>query len=326
MAEPAFEVLKRNAEWAGTFGPASTNLAQRRRYAQDQEAYAADLLGQQQAAMVEEARRDKTAQNFFFRQQELDRKTQMDRFKMDQDHQKAQWENELVPLKMETERARADAARALEVSRLRKEKADAEKTLRVVTDTTDFESGIDSLLQTVRPGSETFAKGVLGLVAKHPFVPNDLRSTWVKQADIDADPDELMREMGRFKDTHDISITMSPSGKWGAAARPKAAPKPEKAPDLGTITTSSKAEDGTTTRISRPRTEADNIPTTAPVVTEEGTDAGARVGGAVGTVVPKLRALDAASLAAAKAAIAAGKDAAAVKKRIQDAGFIPEGL
>lgn len=223
MADPEFpSVLKRNADWASTFGGASTNLAQRQRYAQDQEKYAEELLGQQESTALNLAKTNATAQNFYFRQKELERKMKVDSFNRDLKHQQERRKDAMLPLEMDTEKARAEAQDALVISRMNKEKRDARNAARVAQDTDAFEGKVDQLIESgIRPGSKAFADAVVGLVATHPFVPSDLRKTWLQQADVDTDPDQLMRDTEKYRDTHDTTLRMNDKGKWSIALTEK---------------------------------------------------------------------------------------------------------
>ena len=214
MADPEFTVRRRNSEWADTFGGATTNLAQRQRYAKDQEVYADDLLKQRQQVQTDLLMKDRNAQNFYFKQQELDRKQQMDQFGMTLKHNEEQRKNALLPLQMEAERAKQDAAIATTQARLNKERRDAQNAARVALDTDGFEDKAFKLMQEAAPGTEDFAKGMLAIVASHPYVPSDLRKTWMTQANIKNDPDQLMRETEAFRKTHSTALTKDDKGQW----------------------------------------------------------------------------------------------------------------
>lgn len=218
---PDITTSRRNSEWADLFSGASTNLAQRQRYAQDKAVYANDLLDQQESAALDLARRDKTAQDFYFRQKDLDRRMTLDEVTRGIRHQQESRKDAMLPLQIDTEKARAAASEALAQSRLNKELRDARHAERVTLDTDSFESKADELAQTHAPGSKAFADGLLGIVASHPYVPADLRKAWMAQADIEADPDQLMRDTAKYRDTHNTTLRMNDKGKWSISLAPK---------------------------------------------------------------------------------------------------------
>lgn len=343
MADPEISVLQRNSQWADRFGGATTNLAQRKRYAQDQEAYAEDLLGQQQRSIVNEARTNKTAQDFYFRQQELIRKRENDRAKSLMDHRKMEFEDQMNPLRLKAEEARQRASEALETSRLNKETRDAEQTLKVARDTDAFESGIDDMLRSnVLPGSEEFARGALSLSTKHPFVPPALRKDVFAQAKIQKDPNELMAEVSGMEKTHDFTVSGSPNG-WTVSARPKPLPKADAAtkaarPDtfkdfnkeLGEMVNSygGKANVPAERWAEFEKRKAAIGTTPAPVAPAPTADVNIPAAGSETpmAVAPALKAMNDDIMASARAAISAGKDAQAVANRLKENGYDPSGL
>jgi len=215
MPDPTFSpVLQRNKEWSDLFGGASTNLAQRQRYADDQARFAEESLAEQERAALDLAHRDRTAQDFYFRQKDLERRQQMDEFTRGIRHGEQRRKEAMLPLQMDTERARSDAQNAMAIARMNKEKRDAGNALRVAQDTDSFEGKVDQLMQAgIRPGSKDFADNLLGIISTHPYVPSDLRKFWMAQADIEYDPDQFMRDREKYKDTHTISWRISDKGK-----------------------------------------------------------------------------------------------------------------
>lgn len=214
-------VVRRNSEWADTFVDASTNAAQRQRYAVDQQALASQLLDQQQEAQMQELKTNKVAQDLFFRQRDLQRKTQLDKATMDIRHAEDARKEQLFPLQLEAEKAKAGASAALETQRLNKELRDAKLATKVASDTDAFETKMHDLMLQHAPGSKEFAQGALEVVASHPLVPNDLRKTWLAQADVKNDPDQLMRDTAKFRDTHDTTLKLDSKGQWEIALNPK---------------------------------------------------------------------------------------------------------
>lgn len=214
-------VVRRNAEWADTFGAASTNAAQRQRYAEDQQTLATQLLDQQAEQQMEELKTNRLAQDLFFRQRELQRKQALDKTTMDLRHAEDVRKEQMLPLQLEAEKARAAASAALEKQRLNKELRDAQMATRVATDTDAFEEKAGALAIQHNPGSKEFAEGMLGIVAAHPYVSSDLRKTWMAQADLDNDPDQLMRDTAKFRDTHNTKLSLDSKGKWRIDLTPK---------------------------------------------------------------------------------------------------------
>lgn len=224
-------VIARNAEWASRFGGSSTNAAQRQRYAQDQAAQADQLLQARAAAQYSQAQTNKTAQDFYFRQQEMNRKEAMDKATLDIRHQQQANKDELVPAQIEATKARAAAQSALETARINRESRQAQNAARVATDTDQFEQKQNDLLDSAKPGSQAFADATLKNIAAHPFVSSDLRKTWLGQAGIKNDPDQLMRDTAQFQDTHNTTLTRDSKGQWEV----KLTPKPVVAPRGGAV-------------------------------------------------------------------------------------------
>lgn len=207
--------------------------------------------------MMREARTNKTAQGFFFRQRDMERRAEMDSFTRGLRQAEEERKSELFPIQKEVEHAKLNAQVALEKMRLNKEKRDAESALRVATDTDAFESKVGQLMQTHRPGSKEFAEGLLGIVSTHPYVPADLRKTWMSQADIDTDPDQLMRDTEKFRSTHDTTLKVNDKGKWTVALSEKRPVSTTATPGAGTITTTEDENGKITTSVRRPFNQSD---------------------------------------------------------------------
>lgn len=218
-------VVRRNAEWADRFGGASTNVAQRQRYAQDQAAMAQELLNARQTEQYRQAQTNKTAQDFYFRQQDMNRKEAMDKATLEIRHQQQDNKDSLVPAQIEATKARAAAQTALETARVNREARQAQNAARVATDTDSFEQKQNDLLDSAKPGSQAFADQTLKNISAHPFISPDLRKTWLGQAGIKNDPDQLMRDTAQFQDTHNTTLTRDSKGQWEVKLTPKPLPK-----------------------------------------------------------------------------------------------------
>lgn len=79
--------LRRGAQWAQTFRPSDTSWAQRFRHDQDIVQYG-EALQERKAAKIEaDARTNRVAQSFFFKDRELDAQAKIDQIKMGQAHE-----------------------------------------------------------------------------------------------------------------------------------------------------------------------------------------------------------------------------------------------
>lgn len=331
MPDPEFPITtrRRNSEWADLFGGASTNAAQRQRYAQDQELYAQDLLEQQEQRALDMAHKDKTHQDFYFRQKDLDRRLQMDSFTRSLRDREQQRKDVMLPLEMDTEAARSEAQQALAIARLNKDKRDASNALRVAQDTDSFEAKTDQLLQAYEPGSKAFADEALKIAFSHRYVPSDMRRALLAQADIDQDPDQLMRDTAKFRDTHNTTLRMNDKSKWSVVLTEKAPVKPGKPEKPDTYEDFNKDLEQAKKAYSGPlppfiqkafedrgrRLESETVRrSTAPASTSAPVSQTA------------MKPLTEEVAKTARAAIAAGKDAAAVAARLKESGYDPSGL
>lgn len=255
MAEriPELEVLQRKAEWASTFGAAATNLSQRRQYAEDRERYASALEGQREEQMLGELKTNRVAQDLYFKQKNFDRAVIRDEFSMRLKQEDQDFEDQLEPLRLETERHRAGAARALEVRRLNDEARTFRNAQRVEMDSDALNGGMQEMLDRgILPGSKEFATTTAKLAAKHPYATPETRKQWFSQAKIEQDSEEYLAAYNALDEDEKQRATIS-YGNTGYRFSIK--PKGEAAAsNVGTITTTTDEDGKVKTSSRRPFT------------------------------------------------------------------------
>lgn len=124
-------VVKKNAQWAATFGGSGTNLAQRRRHNADIRSYAEQVQEEQAAAAENDIRTKKTAMDFYFRSKDLENKHRMAEASLAEREQRMRMADELQPLKVEHLRATTKQVGATERRKLVEEKMREEHTAGV---------------------------------------------------------------------------------------------------------------------------------------------------------------------------------------------------
>jgi hypothetical protein len=213
-------VVRRNAEWAQRFGGSSTNMAQRQRYANDQQQYADQVLEQQHQIQQDQLRTDKGARDLYFRQQNLERENARVRLDMRLKEEDQNFQRQLQPLKEEQALAAAQAARALELHRTNEELRQARTAARTLQDTEGFSQKVyDAMDKGVLPGSKEFADTVTRATLEHPFTPNTLRDDFFKQAKIQQTPDSILSDWQKQdpeirKKLSNISAKVDANGNW----------------------------------------------------------------------------------------------------------------
>lgn len=109
------------AAWAATFGKNPVSLAQRRRYESDLSGYAQQLLESRQAAEVDRLERSTGARQLYLANQKMQMQSEAAAAKARIDAANQQRAAELHPLKLKSERRKAEAASALERRRIAEE-------------------------------------------------------------------------------------------------------------------------------------------------------------------------------------------------------------
>lgn len=291
--------LERSANWARTFGGADTNIAQRYRHNQDISAYASALQDQREQAQADLLQRDKAAQSLYFGMQRLELQEKEATARM-------RHAAELHPLKIKAQESQIAADLARE--RREVETAAFKNTARIEEeeDTHVFYKALnEGKARGVRIGTDAWRELIAQARLEAPAMDTKIfDDTWKATSRSTVDPQEAIDQaVAKKKALQAVDV-----------------PKPGK-PD------SHEAFNKDLGEMVKAYGSADAVPK------EKWAEFEARKA-KIGTTPATPSASPAAALKplsddiakSARAAIAAGKDAAAVAKRLQDGGYDPSGL
>jgi len=224
MTENQRQIIAQNADWARTFAPSATNVAQRKRFqeALDTERH---VQGQEQEQQFQNRlATDKGFRDLYFKDQNLQMQQARQNHDADLRQRKFEMEQQLFPLKMENERARIDVERSGMERALRKEALDAQIAKRSEDQTAEFENAISEMInqpkdKAINPHSKQFAEGIAKAYAANPYANKDVVNQWWKQAKIEGTVDDFnlaAQKLGITKDN--MSVSLGPNG-WTYSAR-----------------------------------------------------------------------------------------------------------
>jgi hypothetical protein len=214
-----------NARWAETFGPGSTNLAQRQRYQEDISAERGQRVREKEQAFNERLATDKGARDLYFK----DKSAELARVKATHDmelkQQKMEMDQSRFPLQMENERLKFQVQESAMDRALRREARDANKALRVETQTDAFEEEIQGMIDNnTNPHSREFADGLAKAYAKNPYAEKNIVGQWFKNSKVEVSPEDFLAGLGELgNDPKNITATLGQNG-WTFKASPKTQP------------------------------------------------------------------------------------------------------
>lgn len=209
MAEdPYFQVLKRNAGWAETFGGRRpTNLAERVReskYEMDKEEYAAAIVEQEERAIRDRIATDKTAQDLYFRSEEL-------KARQAQASQKMRQEEELHPLRLQAQQSLINQRTAAERKTLKEE----ELKNRIQSDALQLQAEeSDFILKNPNASDEQLDEHRLQLSKRFPFsIRDEGTKELIAKARTALDKRALERRNAELAQQSGLEVTrVGPSG------------------------------------------------------------------------------------------------------------------
>jgi len=198
-----------NAGWAQTFKGGSTNLSQRRRYAEDIAQGSINEDKREAADFDTSMAQNKGLRDLVFgraNQQMAQQKQQLAEERLNFDRSKRDFDEEL--------RLRAEKLKMSEEQRrMNKDARDLANAERISKHTDALENDIQVLMDGGQmEGSPGFAAGAIASILRNPWADKQAKADILKAARIDADPDVLehqAREMG-----------LEPSGaRWDAQSQ-----------------------------------------------------------------------------------------------------------
>lgn len=212
MADQLTQSLQRRAAFGANFVDGATNLSQRRRYQEDIEAAGAaeEQAGQQQLnrAMT----RAELADPMKARRLRLDEKkleTSASQFDARLSAEESRFQTKLM-LDQEAMSLRQRQAEIAE----RKELRSVMDARRVVENTEAVEDHDFKLRsEGILPGSSQYAQAMVEQVIRNPYIAPDYRKTILQQANVDIDPEEVMKQWAAKGRKPSLTVTINPDGK-----------------------------------------------------------------------------------------------------------------
>lgn len=214
MADQGYDPVEQRARFATAF-QGTTNLDQRRRYAQDiEEAAKRDKLrtdqefenlqrGNPALMNAVTGRKTEERQN---RESIVRSNLAQDRFTWDQE--KTRRLEDLNERKLKLQQRQEDRM-------IRKTETELKDAERFEFDTDAFERGEEELRGAgFLPGSSEYREGVINLAARHPYVKPDWRRTIFEGARIEMDADEAAAVLADIQAKNPgAAVTLSPDGR-----------------------------------------------------------------------------------------------------------------
>lgn len=210
--------LKHDAEWAEFAAP--TNLAQRQRAERDKEAYAQELVAEQERQTLDRLSSDQTAQNLFFRSKEL-------KLKSDLQQDKLRRAEEIHTLNLEKTRAQTRAADALARSRTKAEILAHDTKTRLLEDEDNFATAVTDRQATgLKPGTTEWRDFVIDRSAVYPGA-SKLATTLLRNAGIEMTPEEIAEKQAAMRAAvgPNATINATSGGKISVSSKAEGAPK-----------------------------------------------------------------------------------------------------
>ena len=167
------------ADWAATFGGSDTNLAQRVRHNQDIAAYTKAIQDQQAAHLQDKIATDQTAQNLWFRQQELAQRGQTHESTLAQ--RDAEFQQNLA-----LRQSQADSVNAVRAMQANHAKVAADHL-------TGFATTMNQAIAAgATPGTQAYRNAALNALTTYPAVNPQVAQRVFGLAKIQATPDEVL--------------------------------------------------------------------------------------------------------------------------------------